>query len=353
MNGMQRHHELNGGAPPGWNSVWPIPKKVTRQPAATPTLYAIISTWFDGDIVAANVRNCFAQGATKVFILDNASPDDTVANAIAAGAEIAKVYETAKYDDDLRIHLQNEIIRTETENSGIRDLWWMVLDSDEFPTSLTGEPLIEAVRDLPPEIRILGCDFIDLYPFGPDAATQYEVGRHPAECMTHGVWRRGGIRKSHDNKWFCQCGHWKHTLIRILNGDRDIAHNRGNHTVTIPPEPGGMRGATISQARVVKHRIFEPDFEYITFHAPMRRREHMERRLSALCGTGRSEWDDQVIRGQGAMKRFRAMEHVYSNNWAAVEFPHSQVYGRDITGLCPYPWRTLLRDYPNVRTSHG
>lgn len=342
--GMRRHHEMNGGAPKGWNSVWPIPRAAKPAPnAPAPTIYAVISTWFDEDIVAANVRNCFAQGASKVFILDNASPDNTVANAKAAGAHISNIYETEKYDDDLRIHLQNEIIRLETEKSGISDLWWFVLDSDEFPASLDGRPLSNSLRGLPEDIRLLGCDFIDLYPYGDNRETQYEPGRHPAECMTHGMWRRGGIRKCQGTKWFCQCGHWKHTLIRMLNCRRDIAHNRGNHTVTIPPKDGGIQGATIAQSRIVDHSIFEPDFEYVTFHAPMRSKEHMLKRLSALCGTGRSSWDEQVIRGQGAVKRFRALDHVYSGDWHLVEFPHSQVYGRDITGICLYPWRTLLR----------
>ena len=48
-------------------------------------LFGLVGTWFEADIIEATVRNAFAQGCERVFIIDNESPDDTVERAVAAG----------------------------------------------------------------------------------------------------------------------------------------------------------------------------------------------------------------------------------------------------------------------------
>jgi hypothetical protein len=48
-------------------------------------LYAIVVTWMEADVIAATVANALAQGCDRVLLVDNDSPDDTVARAVAAG----------------------------------------------------------------------------------------------------------------------------------------------------------------------------------------------------------------------------------------------------------------------------
>jgi len=320
LPGVQRSRELNGGAPDGWVSRNCQATQVIKAEGPTPRLFAIVSSWFDADIIEATIANCFAQGCERVYLLDNASPDDTAWAAKKAGATIAEIYETEYYDEDLRIRLQNEIIRKTTVAEKTDDLWWFVLDADEFPGTWDRTPVIESLKGLPPHIRTIGCNCIDLYPMSEN---QYAPGQHPAECMTHGVWRRGGV-----NLW-CGCGHWKHVTIRYLNGVYDFAHTRGNHSFAVPPSSS--------------LQFYEPDFDLAFFHAPLRRKEDATQRLRALCESGRSLWDDQAINSNGATKRWKSLDDVYEKRWSEVEIPHSQVYGRNLRGITPLPWPTLLK----------
>ena len=57
------------------------------------TLFATICTWYEADVVYATVKNAFAQGCDRVFIIDNSSPDNTIEEALSAGATLARVYE--------------------------------------------------------------------------------------------------------------------------------------------------------------------------------------------------------------------------------------------------------------------
>jgi len=324
--GMARMRELNGGAPPGWKKadVWEAPCEPANSPPVDASLKAVISTWFDADIIAANVRNCFANGFDEVFILDNDSPDNSVQAALSAGATLAEVYRTEFYDDDLRIRKQNEIIQREVPN-GPAQQWWVTLDADEFITGRGGERLRETLFELPPHIRTVGSDVVDLY---PTEGCQYVPGEHPAKIFPYGVRKREG------RGTYCRKGHYKHVFLRYLNNEFDIAQTRGNHVPAVS-------GRNL--------RLWEPDFMLPFFHAPFRRKEDMERRLSALCGKDvnlggrhRSAGDDEVTGGNGAVKRWRSLEHVYAGQWDRVEMAHSQLYGRSVVGIALYPWRVIF-----------
>lgn len=317
--GNLRNQQLNGGAPDGWRRVTPTVVPCQTVEPQEIVLYALISTWHDADVIAATVRNCFEQGCDKVYLLDNNSPDETRWKALEAGALVASVYETEKYDDDLRCRLQNETIQAITTLEKLPTLWWLAIDADEFP-AVPRETLKECLSKLPTHIKTVGCDFIDLY---PTEGRVYEPGKHPAECMTHGVWRRGGVKR------YCECGHWKHPLVKYENGVYDAGFFRGNHGIAVPPGDW------------LRHRINEPESDVICFHAPIRAPEETYKRLSALCDTGRNEWDDQVTNHQGAIKRRRSLDAIYAGRWREVEHPHTQIFGRDVTGLALYPWRTL------------
>jgi len=323
--GNKRNQALNGGAPDNWRRVTPTVTPCELVEPQPVVLNAIISTWHDADIIEAAVRNCFEQGCEQVLIIDNGSPDDTVRVAEAAHATIARVYHTEKYDDDYRCRLQNDVIREATAIEyacGIDKIWWIALDADEFP-DCKGETLKSYLSKLPPNIKTVGCDFIDLY---PTESNIYQRGKHPAECMTHGIWRRGGVRR------YCHCGHWKHSIVRYDNGVYDAGFFRGNHGLAVPAK------------QRLKHTIQEPDDTLVFFHAPIRAPEDTYKRLSALCDTGRSEWDDQVTNNQGAIKRRRSLDAIYAGRWREVEHPHTQIFGRDVTGLALYPWRVLAKE---------
>ena len=87
----------------------------------------------DGDIIEATVRNAFAQGVEQVFVIDNGSDDDTVARAEAAGAVISDVYHTKQFNPRLAQVLINGVVARESLRCGARYVWWLHLDSDEFP----------------------------------------------------------------------------------------------------------------------------------------------------------------------------------------------------------------------------
>ena len=58
------------------------------------------------------MANAFAQGCERVFLVDNDSRDDTVAEAVAAGAVLAETFATEQYDEVLRLEIMNRVVRT-------------------------------------------------------------------------------------------------------------------------------------------------------------------------------------------------------------------------------------------------
>ena len=101
--GRRRQQELNNGMPKGWRNRRPEGVPYTPIEKKDIQLYGIVSTWYDADIIGAVVANCFDQGCSRVYLLDNFSPDNSVEVAKAAGAEVWKIYETTYYDDDYRV----------------------------------------------------------------------------------------------------------------------------------------------------------------------------------------------------------------------------------------------------------
>ena len=57
------------------------------------------------------MRNAFAQGVERVYVIDNGSDDETVARAEAAGAEIDEVYHTKQFNPRLAQVLINGLSR--------------------------------------------------------------------------------------------------------------------------------------------------------------------------------------------------------------------------------------------------
>ena len=320
--GKDRNRQLNSGAPSGWHNVKPEIATLECDRNDKPLIYAIVSTWHDADIIYATVRNCFNNGIEKVFILDNNSPDDTVSEALRAGAIIAEIYETEYYDDDLRIRKQNNFVKHIVETERHRELWFITLDADELPSGYKDDTIQDTLGRLPGGIRTIGSKAIDLYPYN---GQEYIPEKHPASCFTHGINRIA--------KFACNGKHWKHIALRYFNGRYDIAQSRGNHRPASPKMYSVVYGPA--------------ELELPIFHCPLRNKEAAIARLTELChkkndqGHHRSIGDDQVIQAQGAIKRFNSIESIYAGRWYEVELPHSQLYGRNIVGICPLPWNRL------------
>lgn len=318
LPGVRRMRELNAGAPYSYRAIRPTEMQVDIQgnPAK---LIAVISSWNDADIIGESVKNCFDQGCSQVFLLDNASEDDSVAVAEAAGATVAEVYETDVYDDDLRIRKMNDI--AEYAINGHDNAWILSLDADEFVHGFGRRTILESLAILPNSIRTVGSFCVDLYPVGD---SQFVPGCHPGKSMTHGVFRRSN---------FCDRWHWKHVAIRYL-GEFDVAQTRGNH---MPAAAGGVR------------EIYEPTGMHLPIlHCPYRTKEKAHWRLELLCGGGnkrRSKLDDDVTSSGGAIRRLKHLDNVFSGYWDRVELPHCEMmYGRKITGIIPYPWKNYYGD---------
>ena len=74
-------------------------------------LNAVLCVWNEGDVIAATVRHALAQGCSNVFIVDNASSDNTVAAAVEAGAVLAASFDSKYFNEDLNVTYLNEVVR--------------------------------------------------------------------------------------------------------------------------------------------------------------------------------------------------------------------------------------------------
>jgi hypothetical protein len=229
-------------------------------------------------------------------------------------------YETEFYDDDLRIRHINTVA------SGIVDaapkpVWIMSLDADEIPCHPSGRKIIDVLSEMPDDVRVIGSNCIDVYPHADEWILP---DTHPAKTAVHGCYRSGGRGK------YCDKGHWKHVLLKYLPNRFDIAQTRGNHG------PARHPNMTLEAN--------ESSDEVFLFHVPLRNRNRMTERLTALCGGGprrRSVGDDEITINNGAIARFRTLESIYEKRWNQVEVPHPAKYGRPITGIVPYPVSTI------------
>lgn len=293
------------------------------------TLYAVIGTWHEEDIVEACISNCLANGCSRVFIIDNDSKDATVRLAREAGAEIGDIYTTAFYDDDLRVYKMNKLMQGVTEIASIENLWWLGLDCDEFPCGPRGERLVDFLSTLDPKCNLVASDGIDLY---PTSKPYYIRNTHPADHQSMCLSRK---MYSYTHNYT----YWKHSLVRTNSGSCNIFFSRGLHTPLV-----GMNSS---------ERIYLADKHINVFHAQYREEAVTRNRSHMLCSTNtslatRSDLDIAKIGAQGAIKKQRSLDAIYSGRWEDVEFPHTQTYGRDIVGIALYPWKKVvgINNYP-------
>ena len=174
-------------------------------------LFAIVKTWMDEDVIEAIVRNAAVQGAEAVFVVDNGSTDATVQRARAAGATIAEEFQTTSFDGPLAQTFMNAVVARESLRSGAEHVWWLYLDSDEFPEGPAGLSVAEYVATLDRRFRVVGSVCVNHVPGGKP---EYVPGFHPIDFQP--------LCYEFSPSWTPMCGqnHWKHPLQRF---DRDTA----------------------------------------------------------------------------------------------------------------------------------
>jgi hypothetical protein len=269
------------------------------EPLASFGLYAIVVTWMEADVIGATVRNAFTQGCERVLLVDNDSPDGTVAAATDAGAELAASFSTPQLDELLKVRLLNETVASVSAASGHDHIWWLWLDADEFVHGPQGSTVRELLSSLDRHFRIVGTRYFNHY---PDRRPEYLTGWHPLDFQPLCEERIGNL---------CAVGHRKHNLQRW---DR-----RG------PPITSGL-GFHSARCEVT---LSEPTIDTYTHHFPYRLQEVTRRRLDALCGRdggGQSRvalHDRQVRRNAGTdsdmTKRYRTLSRVYARDWAHID----------------------------------
>ena len=285
-----------------------------RHPALLPEfrLCAVIKTWMDEDIIEATVRNAFAQGADAVFLVDNASTDATLANAIAAGAVVSEVYDTEVFDGRLVQPLVNAVVARESLRSGAEHVWWLLLDSDEFPEAPGGRTVREYLGGLDRRFRVVGATYINHL---PSDRPEYVEGFHPIDfqplCY---VFEPANFPP-------CPLGHWKHPLQRFDRNGQFVLSNDGAH-LAYSSDP-----------------LVEPTEGVFIHHFQYRDEQITRAKLDLLIGPGANRVALHESAGfSGFARRRRSLDAVYRQQWEAMDVPPNR---REAAHRSPAPWAGL------------
>lgn len=305
------------GFRPRTEDAWVTTEEQPSRPDPLPgfRFFAILGTWMEGDVVAATVQNVLAQGCERVYLVDNASPDDTVAAARSAGAILARSFASDSYDETLRIRLMNEVVREVSDTTSADHVWWLWLDADEFHHGPGGQTLRAYLETIDRCFRIVGARVLNHF---PHRKPEYLPGFHPLEFQP----LCEELEVGH-----CPSGHWKHPLQRL---------DRGGPTVTCDI---GFHRATCTDARLI-----EPTVPVFLHHFQYRDEQWTRRRLERLClqkdtGPARIALTDERWNGSGISKRFRTLAAVYGQEWHGVA--NLQRAGSGL-GVSPVPWHDVV-----------
>jgi hypothetical protein len=256
-------------------------------------LFAIVKTWMDEDVIYATVRNAFVQGAEAVFVVDNGSTDATLRRAQDAGATVAEVFDTTGFDGPMAQTLMNAVVARESLRSGAEHVWWLYLDSDEFPEGPEGMSIVDYLATLDRGFRVVGSACVNHL---PDQKPEYLPGFHPIDFQPL-------CYKFHPS-WTSICGqdHWKHPLQRFDRSAHFIVSRAGSHWA-ICPQP-----------------LVEPSGGIVTHHFQYRNEALTRAKLQLTCGPGSRRTALYGADGaDGFSRRCRSLDAVYSQKWDDVE----------------------------------
>jgi glycosyltransferase involved in cell wall biosynthesis len=253
-------------------------------------MFGIIGTWMEEDIVAATIRNAQTQGCERVYLVDNESPDNTVATALSEGAILARSFSTEYFDEDTRVGLMNEVVAEISDReSGTDHIWWLFMDADEFPHGPSGVTLRQYINALDMQFRVVGSRFFDHYPTDPP---YYVKGLHPLDfqplCVELAV-------------PMCPSWHRKHSLIRYDRQGPPIRLGNGLH-LAFAGEP-----------------LYEPAQPVFLHHFPYRVESATRARLERLWSRNAEGYSRAHPRGDTHMlARYLSLDAVYERRWGDV-----------------------------------
>jgi hypothetical protein len=286
---VRRTLRLPGGSPIA------LPNGEHPDPLPEFRLFAVLGTWMEADIVDACVRNAIEQGCEEVFLVDNDSPDDTVAIARRAGATLAASFSTPLYNEWMRIGIMNQVVQEISLRSGESHIWWLWLDADEFPRGPRGLTIREYLATLDRRFRVVGARFAVHV---PSSVPAYTPGADPLACMP---WYVASEADHCDNG----LAHAKHPLQRFDRGAPPVEAGIGFHSV---------------HARLTA--LLEPRESIDVHHFQYREEVTTRARLTKLCGAedgadARASYVDHrmhTLRGRsvGVMKRFEDLDRIYA-----------------------------------------
>lgn len=271
---------------------------------------AVLGTWYESDVIEATVANAFDQGCSRVLLVDNESPDDTVERAVAAGAELARSYHTDTYDEGLRMQLMHDVVdevSAEIVAGGLtRHVWWLWLDADEFHHGPSGITLRSYLSTLDERFRVVGARCFDHY---PDSKPEYVSGHHPLEFQP----------LCHETVYpMCAAGHRKHPLLRWDSEGPPVRCGNGFHLAACDEQ------------------LVEPETPIFLHHFPYRAERFTTDRLNALCGPHSLRASDPNNEAYDHIRRrFETHRNVYEHRWRRVRnyAPGAPKRGVD---LCPW-----------------
>lgn len=258
-------------------------------------LYVVIAAWMEEDVIFAAVEHALAQGADRVFLIDNGSTDQTVSEAVAAGAEHLVTHWTDHVDEQLRYDLINAQIRHRSKWSDHDRIWWLVIDADEFVTGPKGSTARQFLGTVDANCRVVATRVLDHF---PDPGTTYEWRTNPLLVQSQCI--------ELPSNW-CPEGHQKHPAILWGRDLPEITVNPGSHHVSCG-----------------RAALYEPAQTLVMHHHPYRSLEHTSARLEIVAKRG--TWDHLDARRH-------SIEAVFRGDYANV-----LNYRTQRLGISPRPW---------------
>jgi hypothetical protein len=303
---FHRAHHLLGHWKSKRNWITSEPQPDSPEPLGNLPLFAIVATWCEEDVIAATVRNAFAQGAERVYLVDNASTDATVERAVAAGAIVARRYETPRSNIVLRTQLVNSVMYEVSMDVGLPHIWWMVIDADEFPQGPGSATVKQYLTSLDRRFRVVGATFFNHY---PTSKPEYLEGFHPMDFQPscQEFWQPSIPR--------CRSRHWKHPLVRFDRDGDYLAPDEGTH---------------FCRENDLTRPLAEPDPGIVIHHFPFRDEERT-RRMLAVRFADNEDARHKIGSSAPGFTRFEAMDAVYAGRWKYVINGRFVKGGRGVT----------------------
>jgi glycosyltransferase involved in cell wall biosynthesis len=278
---------------PNWSRVEDNPAQ--PDPIGEAPLFAVVSTYNEADVIEASVKNALAQGAERVYLVDNASTDDTVERAVSSGAILAERYETGSVEDRLRTMLMNAVVWHVSSAERAPHIWWLWMDADEFSHGPGNLTIAQYLAGLDRRFRTVGTSFFQHY---PHTKPEYVPGFHPLDFqpMCEPFWQDFMPR--------CPIRHYKHPLTRFDRSGPFLLVPNSFHT----------------WAPSDKSQLVEPRRGIVTHHVQYRQEEVTRKRLAAIYGDQSRRAAHVASTGSdGGQRRLRSLDAVYAQRWSEVD----------------------------------